>query len=153
MALPDRILPLCDLLLGAAHADKQFKDRERDEVREMLADLTGTDLTKELEDRIAGFDPARFDLAATAAEFRADPEADRKRLLYLVAAVHDADEEIDFAEDDYLRALATGLALPASALAGLVLDVEVEVVRQDFAKVRKGPPPPPKTGAGAADVD
>jgi uncharacterized tellurite resistance protein B-like protein len=153
MALPDRILPLCDLLLGAAHADKQFKDREREEVRDMLADLTGAKLTPELEARIAKFDPSRFDLAATAAEFRGDPADDRRRLLFLVAAVHDADDEIDLAEDEYLRALAGALDLPGSALEGLALDVEVEEMREDFAKVRKGPPPPPGKRPGSVDVD
>ena len=153
MALPDRILPLCDLLLGAAHADKQFKDREREEVRDMLADLTGAGLTPELEDRIAKFDPSRFDLVATAAEFRGDPADDRRRLLFLVAAVHDADDELDLAEDDYLRALAGALDLPGSALEGLTLDVEVEEMREDFAKVRKGPPPPPGNRPGSVDVD
>ena len=63
MALPDRLLPLCDLLLGAAHADKQLQDRERDEVRELLADLAGAALTAEVEDRLAKFDAAHFDLA------------------------------------------------------------------------------------------
>jgi uncharacterized membrane protein YebE (DUF533 family) len=154
MALPDRILPLCDLLLGAAHADKQFKDRERDEVREMLADLTGAGLTRELEDRIKKFDPSKFDLAKTAAEFKGDPADDRRRLLYLVAAVHDADDEIDLAEDEYLRALARALELPDSALDGLSLDVQIEVMRDDFAKVRKAPPPPPpKKGQESVDVD
>lgn len=152
MALPDRILPLCDLLLGAAHADRQFRDREREEVRELLADLTGAGLTPELEARIAGFDPARFDLAATAAEFRGDPADDRRRLLFLVAAVHDADEELDLAEDEYLRALAGALELPNSALEGLTLDVQIIDLRQDLAKIRKGPPPPPK-GASAVDVE
>lgn len=152
MALPDRILPLCDLLLGAAHADRQFKDRERDEVRDMLADLTGAAPTKELEDRIAKFDPARFDLAATAAAFRTDPLDDRRRLLYLVAAVHEADDELDLAEDEYLRALAAALDMPAGSLAGMTLEVEVEVLRDSLTKIRKGPPPPPKAG-GSVDVD
>jgi uncharacterized tellurite resistance protein B-like protein len=143
MALPDRLLPLCDLLLGAAHADKQLAEGERQEVREALADLAGAALTPELEDRIARFDPARFDLAATAAAFRGDPEDDRRRLLVLVAAVHDADDELDLAEDDYLRAVAGALDLPASALEGLALDVQIEELREDFAKVRKGPPPTP----------
>lgn len=143
MALPDRILPLCDLLLGAAHADQQYKDRERDEVRGLLEDLTGAAPTPELEERIARFDPARFDLAAVAAEFRGDPADDRRRLLFLVAAVHDADEELDFAEDEFLRALGAALDLPASALAGLTLDVEIDDLRADLAKVRRGPPPPP----------
>src|SRR5436305_190982 len=61
MALPDRIEPLCDLLLGAAHADADFKDRERDEVRGLLEDLAGK-LTPELEARIDKFDPKSFDM-------------------------------------------------------------------------------------------
>ena len=153
MALPDRIIPLCDLLLGAAHSDNQFKDREREEVREMLADLIGGKLTTELEQRIATFDPAKFDLAKTAGEFRTDDVDDRRRLVFLVAAINDADDEIDFAEDEYLRALAIALDLPASALAGLTVDVEIEDLRQDFAKVRKGPPPPPGKKPESVDVD
>src|SRR5687768_6650438 len=143
MALSDRIAPLCDLLLGAAYADKQFKDREREEVREMLADVLGATITPALEAQIAGFDPKAFDLTATAAAFAADTEDERRRLLFLVAAINDVDDEIDFAEDDYLRALAKALALPDSALAGLTIDVEVETLRADFEAVRKGPPPPP----------
>jgi uncharacterized tellurite resistance protein B-like protein len=143
MALPDRIIPLCDLLLGAAYADKEFKEREREEVREMLADLSGAKLTKEVEDRIANFDPAKFDLAKTAGEFKTDDADDKRRLLFLVAAINDADDEVDFAEDEYLRALAAALDLPASALHGMTVDIEVEEMRGDFDKVRKGPPPPP----------
>lgn len=143
MALPDRLVPLCDLLLGAAHADRRFVARERDEVRGMLADLTGGTLPPEVEDRIAKFDPARFDVTTTAAEFRRDPIDDRRRLLFLVAAVHDADGELDFAEDEYLRTLADALDLPKSALEGLTIDVEVETLRDSLAQIRKGPPPPP----------
>jgi uncharacterized tellurite resistance protein B-like protein len=154
MALPDRIVPLCDLLLGAAHADKQFKDREREEVRGMLADLTGGKLTTELEARIDQFDPEDFDLASTAAAFRTDSADDKRRLLFLVAAINEADEELDLAEDEYLRALAKALDLGADALAGLTVDVEIEELRTDFEKVRKGPPPPPgKKGADSVDID
>ena len=155
MALPDRIEPLCDLLLGAAYADREFKDREREEVRGMLEDLSGP-LTPALEQRIATFDPAAFRLAAAAAPFRADPIDDRRRLLFLVAAINDADDEVDFAEDEYLRTLARALELPPEALDGLVIDVEVDELRDSFAKVRVGPPPPPpgkrKPAAGADDV-
>ncbi len=149
MALPDRILPLCDLLLGAAHADKRFVAREREAVRRTLTDLTGAALTSDLEARILEFQPSRFDLATTAAELRGDPEEDRRRLLLLVAAIHDADDELDLAEDEYLRALAAALELPASALEGLTLDVQIEELREDLAKVRKLPPPPPGSKARA----
>ncbi len=153
MALPDRILAVCDLLLGAAYADEEFKDREREEVREMLSDLTGAKLTDELEARIKDFDPKKLDLAKTAAEFKPDSEDDRRRLLFLVAAVHEADEEIDFAEDAYLRALAKALELPDSALKGMTVDVEVEELQETLAKVRKVPPPPPKQKTVPVDVD
>lgn len=154
MALIDRIAPLCDLLLGAAHADQQFKDREREEVRDMLADLLGAKLPPELEHQIATFNPTRFDLAATANAFRADSPDDRRRLLFLVAAINDADDELDLAEDDYLRALCGALELPPEALAGLTLDVEIEELHDSFAKVRRGPPPPPLPKRdGSVDVD
>jgi uncharacterized tellurite resistance protein B-like protein len=154
MSLSDRIVPLCDLLLGAAYADKQFKDREREEVTGMLADLAGS-LTPELAKQIESFDPKKFDLAKTAAHFGADTEDERRRLLFLVAAINDADEEHDFAEDEYLRALANVLILPSSALEGLIVDVEVEELKQTFEKVRKGPPPPPtpKKKDDSVDVD
>lgn len=153
MALTDRIVPLCDLLLGAAYADKQFKAREREEVRDMLADLSGAKLTTELENRIAKFDPKTFDLGKTADAFRQDDPDDRRRVLFLVAAINDADEEVDFAEDEYLRALAKALDLPDTALAGLTVDIEVEELREDFEKVRKGPPPPPGKKLASVDVD
>ena len=143
MALTDRLPQLCDLLLGAAHADKRFLDRERDEVRELLVELSEAPLTKELEARIKGFDPKKFEVATTAAAFHGDSEDDRRRVLILVSAIADADDEVDFAEDDYLRALAGALKLPASALDGLTVDVEVQTLKGDFAKVRQGPPPPP----------
>ena len=107
----------------------------------MLEDLGG--LTPALEQRIAKFDPKKFELAKTAALFHDDPEDDRRRILFLVAAIHDADDEIDFAEDEYLRALAKALGLPDAALAGLTLDVETDELQQTFQQVRKGPPPPP----------
>ena len=152
MALPDRIVPLCDLLMGAAHADAEYKDREDDEVRALLGELVGGDLPIEVETRIASFDPKTFDVVKTAATFRGDPEEDRKRVLVLVAAINDADEEVDFAEDDYLRALCKALDLTDAALEGLVIDMEVDDMRVELDKVRKGPPPTPK-GKSSASID
>lgn len=143
MAISDRILPLCDLLLGAAYADHQLHAKEKAEVRALLADLGGA-LPAEVDARIASFDPQRFDLAAAAAPFRGDSQDDRRKLLFLVSAIHEADDELDLAEDDYLRALAGALDLPAAALAGLTVDVESESLEQTFAAVRRPPPPPPK---------
>jgi len=152
MAIADRILPLCDVLLGAAYADREVRDAERDEIRALLEDLAG-ELPTEVELRLASFDPDAFDLAAAAKPFADDSEDDRKKLLFLASAVIESDDEIDFAEDDYLRALAQALALPASALAGLTVDVETEELKQTFQQVRKGPPPPPKRAKDKDSVD
>lgn len=148
----DRILPLCELLLGAAYADKELKDQEKDEVRSLLEGLAG-DLPTEVEQKIEGFDPASFDLKASAAPFKSDSEDDRKKLLYLVAAVNEADDEIDLAEDEYLRALGEALELPKTALEGLTVEVETEELKETFKAVRKGPPPPPTPKMKSVDVD
>ncbi len=148
----DRILPLTQLLLGAAYADNELHEKERDEVRALLEDLA-TELPTEVEVELASFDPKTFDVNKVAAEFAHDSEDDRKKLLFLVSAVIEADEEIDFAEDDYLRALAKALNLPDSALAGLTVDVETEDLKETFQQVRKGPPPPPKSAPQSVDVD
>ena len=152
MAISDRILPLCDLLLGAAYADDELRDQEKDEVRGLLEELAG-ELPTEVELRIASFDPATFSLATAAAPFKSDPEDERKKVLFLVSAVIEADDEIDFAEDDYLRDLAGALGLPKSALDGLTVEVEAEDLKETLAQVRKGPPPPPKSASKSVDVD
>lgn len=149
MALPDRIEPLCDLLLGAAYADDEFKDRERDEVRALLEDLGG-ELSVEVEKKLASFDPKAFSLQKAASAFATDSDDDKRRVLFLVAAINDADDEVDFAEDEYLRSLAKALGLPDSALAGMTVDIEsddggeFDIDLQDaFEQVVKKPPPPP----------
>ena len=148
----DRILPLCELLLGAAYADKELKDQEKDEVRSLLEGLAG-ELPTEVEMKIENFDPTSFKLATSAEPFKGDSEDDRKKLLYLVAAVNEADEEIDFAEDEYLRDLASALGLPKSALEGLTVEVETEELKETFKQVRKGPPPPPTPKSKSVDID
>jgi uncharacterized tellurite resistance protein B-like protein len=153
MSISDRIFPLCDLLMGAAYADDELRDQEKAEVRALVEELAGG-LTAEIDKRIAAFDPKKFDVVKAAAPFRADPEDDRRKLLFLVSAVNESDEEIDFAEDDYLRALASALGLPATALEGLTVDIEDEQLKETFQQVRKGPPPPPPKGkGGSVDVD
>ena len=143
---PDRIVPLCDILLGAAYADEHLHDREKEEVRGLIEDLAGK-VPREVDARISSFDPKRFDLAKAVAPFRADSTDDRRKLLVLVSAVIEADEEIDLAEDDYLRALAKALALPESALEGLTVDVHAEELEAAFEIVVAKPPPPPPPAA------
>jgi uncharacterized tellurite resistance protein B-like protein len=154
MAPLDRTLAICDLLLGAAHADSNFTDRERVTVRELLADLFGSEeLPSEVEARIDLFQADKFDVKSAAAAFQSDSVDEKKKLLYLVAAVHEADEELDFAEDDYMRALGKALELPADVLDDLVIEVESEDLADDFQALRKAPPPVPGTGTVDVDMD
>jgi uncharacterized tellurite resistance protein B-like protein len=142
MPISDRIFPLCELLLGAAYADKELHKLEKVEVRSLLAELAG-EMLVEVEACIASFEPDKFDMNTTAGFFRDDSEDDRTKLLRLVSTVIEADDEIDFAENDYLRDLAAALALPESALDGLTVDIEVEEAKATFSKIGIKPPPIP----------
>jgi uncharacterized tellurite resistance protein B-like protein len=145
MAIADRILPLCELLMGAAYADEELRDEEKDEVRALIKDLAG-EVPDGVEETIKSFDPKSFDVKKAAEPFALDSEVDRKKLLVLVSAINVADEEIDLREDEYLRALATALDLPNSALEGLVIDVETEELKETFERARRPqtiPPPMP----------
>jgi len=143
MSTSDRIFPLCELLLGAAYADQEFHPREKTEIRALLVELAGEQRV-EVEACIASFDPDKFRPGSVAGIFKDDSEEERRKLLLLVSTVIEADDEIDFAENDYLREVASLLGLPSSALDGLVAVIEIEEVKESFAAVRKGPPPLPK---------
>ncbi len=151
----DRTLAICDLLLGAAHADANFRDEERVTVRDLLEELSGGEaLGPEVEARIAGFAPAGFDLVAAAAPFHDDPVEEKRKLLHLVSAIHEADEELDLDEDAFLRGLGTALGLPADEVKELSLEFEVEELQESFTFLRRTPPPvPPRSGKGDVDVD
>lgn len=144
MSSVDRLIPVSDLLLGAAYADDHFDDREKKRVVELLGELLeGEELPAALTAWIDAFDPGAFDLEASCAEFAEDPAVDKRKLLELICAVHEADEELDFAEDDYLRAVAAAIGVPESELEDLTLVVEVQTLSDHLKTVRKTPPPPP----------
>lgn len=138
----DRIFPLCELLLGAAYADDELHAAEKTEIRALLVEMAG-ELRVEVEACIASFEPKKFDPRSVIGIFRDDSEDERLRLLRLISTVIEADDEIDLAENDYLRSVATALSLPSSALTGLVVDVQVEEIKESFHAVRKRASPPP----------
>ena len=142
MTVSDRIFPLCELLLGAAYADGELQAQEETEIRALLIELAGESRV-EVEACIASFEPAKFEMSSLIGYFRNDSEEQREKLLLLVAKVVEADDVVDFGENEYLRALASALALPASALAGLAIDIEAEEIQETFEAVRRGPPPIP----------
>lgn len=143
MSTSDRIFPLCELLLGAAYADGELQPQEKVEIRALLTELAGENRV-EVEACIASFEPEKFDPSSVVGLFRDDSEEERRRLLLLVSTVIEADDEIDLAENEYLRKLASLLELPPSALEGLVVDVEIDEVKATFDAVANRPPPPPR---------
>ena len=61
------------------------------------------------------------------------------QLLELIAAVHAADGEIDFAEDDHMRAVGAALGLPPESFKELVVDIIEEIdLGDDLERLRYG---------------
>jgi len=124
MTMKDRLPLVADLLMDAAHADARLHGDEKEAVKRLLMEiLEAGSLPMDVAFRIDEFDPRTFDRAATLAAFAGDPPGLKRRLLELVAAVHVADGEIDFAEDAHLRAVGEGLGVPPEAFKELVVDV------------------------------
>ena len=136
---------LADLFLGAAYSDDKFSADERAFVRRLLAELLCVDqVPGYLNRRIEGFDKDNFDLRAAAKAFIAEPPMSKRRLLELVAQVNHSDGVLDFAEDDYLRDLAEALGVSAADYNDLVLEYEIEKLRDSFLKIVGTPPPLPE---------
>jgi uncharacterized tellurite resistance protein B-like protein len=140
MADPN-LLAVADLLLGAAYADGTGDGTEILAVRDLLREIVDGALPEDLEKRIASFSPEKFDLEKSAKAFLDGSKITPRRLVELVASIRDADEEIDFAEDEYLRKVGKAVGLKESEYADLAVDFEIEEVRAAF---NSKPPAPPK---------
>jgi uncharacterized tellurite resistance protein B-like protein len=140
MTMKDRLPLVADLLMEAAHADNRLEGEETDTVKRLLAGILEVpSLPMDLAFRIDEFDAKGFDRGAATAAFAGDPPELKKRLLELIAAVHAADGEIDFAEDDHLRAVGAALALPPDSFKELVVDVVEEIdLGDDLDRLRYG---------------
>ena len=138
MKVRDRIGLISDLFLGAMYADQRFAPEEKRAVSKMLCDLIcKPELPPELEQRIAEFDPEKFDLLSAAGDFASDPPMNRRRLLELVAQLCVSDGELDLAEDDYLHRLANALGMEPSEYEDIVLDYEIHEMRRSFELIRQ----------------
>jgi len=143
--MEDRIEAVCDLLMGAAYADKELHEKEKQVVSDFLATLLPDgELTADLKKRIDEFSPDDFKLSSVLSNFSDDSLDDRKKLLEIIAAVHAADEEHDFDEDDFLNEVASGLSLSDDDKKAHSLDYEVESLKDNLASLRPSPPPIPR---------
>lgn len=122
MALKDHILTITDLLLGAAYADKRLEGRETEQIRGLLAKLSGNKrLPDTIEARFKDFSPAALDVEAAGKKL-AHLGDDRRRVLEMIAAVSESDDEIDLAEDRYLRRAAEAMGMADKQFNDLVVD-------------------------------
>src|SRR5260221_9049786 len=138
--MKDRLPLVADLLMDAAHADDTLEGEEKVAVKRLLREiLEAPALPMDLDFRIEEFSPERFDLAATAAAFASEPPAIKRRLLELCAAVHAADGEIEFSEDEQLRRVAEALGLPPESYDDMVVTVIEEIeLGEDLDRLRYG---------------
>ena len=137
--LDDRLPVVADLLMEAAYADDRLEGDEKTTVRRLLREILEVEsLPMDIDFRIQEFDPKAFDRAGALAAFAADSPELKKRLLELVAAVHAADGEIDFAEDAHLRAVGEGLGLPADSFKDMVVDIVEEIDVEELERLRYG---------------
>jgi uncharacterized tellurite resistance protein B-like protein len=140
--MSDRIDVICDLLLGAAFADDHFHEKEKQAINELLGKLVEGAIPEGVTKRIEYFDAGDFDAKEAAGAFKDDSDDDKYKVLELIAAVHDADDEYDFAEDDYMREVASAMGMKGDALSKFTIDIEFEELKSDLGKLRTPPPPP-----------
>lgn len=139
------LLVVTDILLGAAHADGTSDGTEVLAVRDLLKELHGgKDLPSDIEARIEGFDPKKFSVEKAVAELKKTSKLEGRKLLELCATIRDADEEIDFAEDEYIKSVGKALGMKASEYADLTLDYEVEEAAAALGTKSLPPKPPTK---------
>ncbi|MCY1013344.1 TerB family tellurite resistance protein [Nannocystis pusilla] len=122
--MKQHIEQITQLLLGAAYADKRLAGAEITRIRSLLSTLLGgAEVPDALLRLINTFSPAAFNVQQVAAGLDGLSQEDKRKLLELVASVNDADEELDLAEDIYLRTVAAALGLPQEEFSDLTLEI------------------------------
>jgi uncharacterized tellurite resistance protein B-like protein len=121
--MKQHIETITQLLLGAAYADKRLEGAEVARIEAILRTVLGGDPPAELTASLRSFSPAAFNVHAVAATLTGLEANDKRRLLELIASVNDADDELDLAEDAYLRHVALGMGVAESEIADLTIEV------------------------------
>lgn len=90
----------------------------------LLGKLAAADtLPSAIEQRFVGFQPAGFDPVAAGKKL-AGLGNDRRRVLEMIAAVTESDDELDIAEDQYMRKVAEGMGLAEKQFRDLIVDFQ-----------------------------
>ncbi|MFY0534768.1 TerB family tellurite resistance protein [Nannocystis pusilla] len=122
--MKQHIEQITQLLLGAAYADKRLAGAEITRIRSLLSTLLGgAEVPDSLLRLINTFSPAAFNVQQVATGLDGLSQEEKRKLLELIASVNDADEELDLAEDIYLRTVAAALGLPQEEFSDLTLEL------------------------------
>ncbi|MCY0987935.1 TerB family tellurite resistance protein [Nannocystis sp. ILAH1] len=122
--MKQHIEQITQLLLGAAYADKRLAGAEITRIRSLLSTLLGgAEVPDTLLRQINTFSPAAFNVQQVATGLDGLSQEEKRKLLELVASVNEADEELDLAEDIYLRTVAAALGLPQEEFSDLTLEI------------------------------
>lgn len=121
--MKQHIETITSLLLGAAYADKRLEGAEVERIEAILRQVLGGEPPAEVLAAVHGFNPSRFNVHSVAATLKELEPADKRKLLELIASVNEADDELDLAEDAYLRHVAVGMGVPEAEIADLTLSV------------------------------
>ena len=135
---------IADLMMGAAYADKRLDGREVDEVKRLLAGIMEIDaIGDEMTERIATFNHQEFDPVKVVRALGLSDDEEKRHLVEMIAAVTEADEEVDLDESEYLEKVAEALEMPRTTFTDLTVEVlEVENLKQAAKKLIQPPPIP-----------
>ena len=144
--MTDKNETIADLLMGAAYADNHLDGRELDAVKKLLANVMSLEqLPEEMAARLESFDAKGFDARAAAQSLELTTEEEKRNLVELIAAVTEADEELDLDENDYIEEVAGALDLPRATFTDLTVEVlSVENLQAAGQRLMSVPPPIPE---------
>jgi uncharacterized membrane protein YebE (DUF533 family) len=148
---PLAVLYLADLLMGAAYSDSHLDGKEVARVKEILAQVSGGELSPTVQQRIDTFNPTAFNAESTVRLMIKEigsvieSKEEKKKILEFVASVHEVDEEFAFEEDEYLHKVAGALGLDPADYGDLSLEIiSVEEIQPVIDKMNAPPPPVPE---------
>ena len=137
-----RVDLIADLLMGAAHADRELDGKELETVKKLLQKvIKRSRLPDWLQWRVEDFKPAHLDIPEAVGKLGLKTDDEKHKLLEMIVAVHESDDTWDLDEDAYLRQVAAALGLEGDAYDDItVAELEIESIAKLVV-----PPPLPKT--------
>ena len=118
---PNQLEDLAYVLLGAAHVDEHFHDKERDSLVEKLSEeFDLRPIPRALWEALSTFKWEEFDLAERCRSLQSLDSKERRQVLRLVAELTLADGVIDLRENSFLLKVADTLGATRDELTELV---------------------------------